>query len=151
MDITICKDCRIHSLYLKFTISENLKLNSAQCVFFVYSLWVKIQIIVENHLFMNYKSTLITVSVLIVCRMIGVPGVAQRLFGSLHKMGISVILISQASSEHSISVAIDAKHSSSALVSDTTSCSRIKLSNWFFWKVESKIEKKTFLNDLSQF
>ncbi|CAM9801436.1 unnamed protein product [Chrysoparadoxa australica] len=38
--------------------------------------------------------------------MIGVPGVAQRLFGALHRMGISVILISQASSEHSISVAI---------------------------------------------
>ncbi|KAG5183200.1 aspartate kinase/homoserine dehydrogenase [Tribonema minus] len=53
--------------------------------------------------------------------MIGVPGVAQRLFGSLHRMGISVILISQASSEHSISVAIDAKHAAAALagVKDT--------------------------------
>jgi hypothetical protein len=49
--------------------------------------------------------------------MIGVPGVAQRLFGSLHRMGISVILISQASSEHSISVAIDSKHAAVALVS----------------------------------
>lgn len=47
--------------------------------------------------------------------MIGVPGVAKRLFGSLHHMGVSVILISQASSEHSISVAIDAKRVAGAV------------------------------------
>lgn len=40
--------------------------------------------------------------------MAGFPGVAARLFGALHRLGISVILISQASSEHSISVAIEA-------------------------------------------
>ncbi len=34
--------------------------------------------------------------------MIGVPGVAQRLFGALREVGVSVMLISQASSEHSI-------------------------------------------------
>ncbi|MEK7356460.1 MAG: aspartate kinase, partial [Bdellovibrionota bacterium] len=34
--------------------------------------------------------------------MVGVPGVAQRLFGALREVGISVIMISQASSEHSI-------------------------------------------------
>ena len=34
--------------------------------------------------------------------MIGVPGTADRLFGALREAGISVILISQASSEHSI-------------------------------------------------
>jgi aspartokinase/homoserine dehydrogenase 1 len=34
--------------------------------------------------------------------MIGVPGTADRLFGALRDAGISVILISQASSEHSI-------------------------------------------------
>lgn len=34
--------------------------------------------------------------------MLGVPGVASRLFGSLRNLGISVIMISQASSEHSI-------------------------------------------------
>jgi aspartokinase/homoserine dehydrogenase 1 len=34
--------------------------------------------------------------------MIGVPGTAQRLFGALREHGISVILISQGSSEHSI-------------------------------------------------
>jgi bifunctional aspartokinase / homoserine dehydrogenase 1 len=38
--------------------------------------------------------------------MIGVPGTAQRLFGTLREHGISVILISQASSEHSICFAV---------------------------------------------
>jgi aspartokinase/homoserine dehydrogenase 1 len=38
--------------------------------------------------------------------MIGVPGVANRLFGALGKVGVSVVLISQASSEHSICFAI---------------------------------------------
>jgi aspartokinase/homoserine dehydrogenase 1 len=40
--------------------------------------------------------------------MIGVPGTAHRLFGSLHEAGISVILISQGSSEHSICFAVPA-------------------------------------------
>ena len=38
--------------------------------------------------------------------MVGVPGVAQRLFGALRDIGVSVIMISQASSEHSICFAI---------------------------------------------
>ncbi|MGH9200813.1 MAG: aspartate kinase, partial [Vicinamibacterales bacterium] len=38
--------------------------------------------------------------------MIGVPGTAQRLFGTLREDGISVILISQGSSEHSICFAV---------------------------------------------
>ena len=38
--------------------------------------------------------------------MIGVPGIASRLFTALHRVGISVTMISQASSEHSICVAI---------------------------------------------
>jgi aspartokinase/homoserine dehydrogenase 1 len=45
--------------------------------------------------------------------MIGVPGTAQRLFGALREHGISVILISQGSSEHSICFAVpdaDARH-----------------------------------------
>mmetsp|Transcript_18505 Transcript_18505/g.27968 ORF Transcript_18505/g.27968 Transcript_18505/m.27968 type:complete len:951 (+) Transcript_18505:35-2887(+) len=37
--------------------------------------------------------------------MIGVPGVAKRLFGTLESVGVNVILISQASSEHSITFA----------------------------------------------
>src|SRR4029079_12983321 len=40
--------------------------------------------------------------------MIGVPGTAQRLFSALREHAISVILISQASSEHSICFAVPA-------------------------------------------
>jgi len=39
--------------------------------------------------------------------MIGVPGVSSRLFGTLSRAGINVVLISQASSEHSICFAIE--------------------------------------------
>ncbi|QOJ31603.1 MAG: bifunctional aspartate kinase/homoserine dehydrogenase I [Gammaproteobacteria bacterium] len=42
--------------------------------------------------------------------MIGVPGTADRLFGALRSAGISVILISQASSEHSICFAVPSRH-----------------------------------------
>lgn len=38
--------------------------------------------------------------------MVGVPGIAERLFGALRNVGVSVIVISQASSEHSICIAI---------------------------------------------
>ncbi len=38
--------------------------------------------------------------------MVGVPGVAMRLFGALARHGVSVILITQASSEHSICFAV---------------------------------------------
>jgi aspartokinase/homoserine dehydrogenase 1 len=41
--------------------------------------------------------------------MIGVPGTADRLFGALRGAGISVILISQASSEHSICFAVPSR------------------------------------------
>jgi bifunctional aspartokinase / homoserine dehydrogenase 1 len=40
--------------------------------------------------------------------MIGVPGTAQRLFGALREAKVSVILISQGSSEHSICIAVPA-------------------------------------------
>ena len=43
--------------------------------------------------------------------MVGVPGVASRLFGTLAAHEINVILITQASSEHSISFAIDPEQS----------------------------------------
>jgi len=46
--------------------------------------------------------------------MIGVPGTAQRLFGALRDHGISVILISQGSSEHSICFAIPEAEASRA-------------------------------------
>ena len=38
--------------------------------------------------------------------MIGVPGISERLFGSLRAAGVSVVMISQASSEHSICFAV---------------------------------------------
>ncbi len=38
--------------------------------------------------------------------MMGVPGVSRRLFGALESVGVSVVLISQASSEHSICFAV---------------------------------------------
>ena len=46
--------------------------------------------------------------------MIGVPGTAHRLFGALRDAGISVILISQGSSEHSICFAIPADQAARA-------------------------------------
>jgi aspartokinase/homoserine dehydrogenase 1 len=47
--------------------------------------------------------------------MIGVPGTAHRLFGALREEGISVILISQGSSEHSICCAIPLAEADRAL------------------------------------
>lgn len=47
--------------------------------------------------------------------MMGVPGVAQRLFGALKDVGISVIMISQASSEHSICFAVPGHQAEHAL------------------------------------
>ncbi|MBI5517763.1 MAG: bifunctional aspartate kinase/homoserine dehydrogenase I [Deltaproteobacteria bacterium] len=38
--------------------------------------------------------------------MLGVPGVAERVFAALRAVGVSVVMISQASSEHSISFAV---------------------------------------------
>ena len=46
--------------------------------------------------------------------MIGVPGVSSRLFGALGNKKINVILITQASSEHSICLAIDPRSGSEA-------------------------------------
>ncbi len=50
--------------------------------------------------------------------MIGVPGTAERLFGALRQNGISVVMISQGSSEHSICCVVrevDAERASHAL------------------------------------
>ncbi len=46
--------------------------------------------------------------------MLGVPGIAARTFGALHKQGISVSLISQASSEHSICLGVPGEQSDAA-------------------------------------
>lgn len=42
--------------------------------------------------------------------MLGVPGIAERLFGALRAASVSVVLISQGSSEHSICVAVPDAH-----------------------------------------
>ena len=46
--------------------------------------------------------------------MIGVPGTAQRLFGAFNDVGISVILVSQGSSEHSICCAVPDREATAA-------------------------------------
>lgn len=46
--------------------------------------------------------------------MVGVPGIAQRLFGALAREQVSVILISQSSSEHSICFAVAQKDAETA-------------------------------------
>jgi len=48
--------------------------------------------------------------------MIGVPGTAHRLFGALREAEVSVVLISQGSSEHSICCAIPAEQATRAAV-----------------------------------
>jgi len=46
--------------------------------------------------------------------MVGVPGISSRLFSALHKKGISVITISQASSEHSICCGVNSDQADEA-------------------------------------
>ncbi len=46
--------------------------------------------------------------------MIGVPGTAERTFGALHDAGVSVVMISQGSSEHSICCVVRGADASSA-------------------------------------
>lgn len=48
--------------------------------------------VIENIALINVEGT----------GMVGVPGIAERLFGGLRSAGVSVVMISQASSEHSI-------------------------------------------------
>jgi len=47
--------------------------------------------------------------------MVGVKGVSRRLFGTLENSGINVVLIAQASSEHSITLAVDERDADEAL------------------------------------
>ena len=73
--------------------------------------------------------------------LVGVPGTASRLFGALAKEGINVILISQASSEHSICLAVSPGDAKRAV--------RI-LSEEFEWELERKrVEKIIVEEDLS--
>ena len=52
--------------------------------------------------------------------MVGVPGISKRLFGALAQHHINVKFITQASSEHSICIAIDAHESESAKIAVDT-------------------------------
>ena len=47
--------------------------------------------------------------------MIGVPGTAERVFGVLHRAQVSVVMISQASSEHSICCVVQQKQAAKAV------------------------------------
>ena len=47
--------------------------------------------------------------------MIGVPGTAERVFAALHHAGISVVMISQGSSEHSICCVVEETHAARAV------------------------------------
>ncbi len=47
--------------------------------------------------------------------MIGVPGTAERVFSALHRASISVVMISQGSSEHSICCVVEARHAERAV------------------------------------
>ncbi|HEX9037642.1 MAG TPA: bifunctional aspartate kinase/homoserine dehydrogenase I [Ktedonobacterales bacterium] len=47
--------------------------------------------------------------------MIGVPGIAQRLFAALAREGVNIILVTQASSEHSICLALDPRAAPAAI------------------------------------
>src|SRR5207248_7298869 len=47
--------------------------------------------------------------------MVGVPGIAERLFRALASRGVNVILISQASSEHTICFAVREADTASAI------------------------------------
>ncbi len=60
----------------------------------------------------------------------GVPGIAARLFSSLANAGINIILITQGSSEHSISFAIQPKFSEKA---------KKKVEKEFEYEIEKKI------------
>lgn len=53
--------------------------------------------VIENIALVNVEGT----------GMVGVPGIAERLFGGLRSAGLSVMMISQASSEHSICFGIE--------------------------------------------
>ncbi len=46
--------------------------------------------------------------------MVGVPGISERLFGALRAAGVSVVMISQGSSEHSICLAVPEIHAERA-------------------------------------
>lgn len=72
--------------------------------------------------------------------MVGVAGIAGRLFAALAKAEVNVILITQASSEHSISLSIDPKDNDTA---------KDAINNEFEFEIRSgKIEPVELISDL---
>lgn len=47
--------------------------------------------------------------------MVGVPGTASDIFGSVRDAGVNVIMISQASSEHSVCFAVKSEQATAAV------------------------------------
>jgi aspartokinase/homoserine dehydrogenase 1 len=73
--------------------------------------------------------------------MVGVPGVSSRLFGALARKGINVILITQASSEHSICFAITPEQAEGA---------KMAIQEEFVFEIQShKIDEVTIQTGLS--
>ncbi|MCU0417510.1 MAG: bifunctional aspartate kinase/homoserine dehydrogenase I [Cytophagaceae bacterium] len=73
--------------------------------------------------------------------MVGVPGVSGRLFGALARHQVNVVLITQASSEHSICFVIDSKDTNRA---------RIAVEEEFTYEIQqSKIDKLVEKHDLA--
>lgn len=73
--------------------------------------------------------------------MFGVPGIAARLFNSLAQAGINVILITQGSSEHSISFAVQPQYANKA---------RKRVESAFEYEINAgNIDKVKIENDLS--
>ncbi|MFD1316167.1 bifunctional aspartate kinase/homoserine dehydrogenase I [Namhaeicola litoreus] len=73
--------------------------------------------------------------------MVGVPGIAKRLFGALSQQNINVKFITQASSEHSISFAIDDEDAENA---------KIAVDNAFEYEIfQRKINPVTVESDLA--
>ncbi len=70
--------------------------------------------------------------------MIGVPGIAQRLFAAMHDSDISVILISQASSEYSICFAVPSEQAALAKAIARTTFTN-ELDNHRIHKIEAEL------------
>ncbi len=81
--------------------------------------WIKKNANSENHALIKGISSIndINLITLLGTGMVGVPGTAMRLFGALARAKVNVILITQASSEHSITFAIVPQDSDKAIES----------------------------------
>lgn len=70
--------------------------------------------------------------------MVGVPGISERLFGALRQEGVSVVMISQGSSEHSICFAVP---------DDQVARARLAIETAFEWERERGIQTLEITDD----